>query len=97
MSTTSKRVIWKFPLDVCREQEIGLHRVHDLLTIQVQNGQPTLWAMVHPETKPLSVMIRCYGTGNGNPLPDDEYIGTVQLDGFVWHYYKSEGGDDPNE
>ena len=82
------RVIWKFPLDICREQEVPLHRVHEILTVQAQGNVPMLWAMVNPATKPENVTIFCYGTGHEGVDPDAKYIATVQIEGFVWHFYE---------
>lgn len=84
-----KRVIYKYPLDLAKEQELLLPFAPQLLCVQVQNNQPYLWAIVDLDCKSLPVTIKMYGTGNGNPHPDDKYLGTVQLDGFVWHYFEA--------
>ena len=87
----SQRVIWKWPLSVADSQMVDMHRVRQLLTVQLQDGKPTLWAVINPFTVKQQVEIRCYGTGNGNPSPEDAYLGTVQINGFVWHFFERSG------
>jgi hypothetical protein len=77
------RTIWKFPLQHAIEQCIDMHRSRRLLTVQVQNNIPTLWAVVDPNSAIEHVYIRCCGTGGLGPEPEDTYIGTVQIEGFV--------------
>ena len=88
--TTAKqqRTIWKFPLAIVCEQAITIPRVHHWLDVQVQDGTPVLWAIVNPLTAPTKVEIRMCGTGRDAPEPEDVYLGTVQLDSFVWHYFE---------
>lgn len=94
-------MIWKFqlaeklelegesPLVQRFEMPIGAK----LLTIQLQRGNPCLWALIDPlEKKLTSRKIVTYGTGHAIEL-GLEYVGTYQLlDGaLVMHVF--DGGE----
>ncbi len=59
-----------------------------ILTVQHQEGVPTLWALVDT-TKPL-VQREFVIVGTGSYLNDDTlvYVGTSQNFGFVWHFFE---------
>lgn len=63
-----------------------------LLTVQVQQGIPCIWADVpNTDAPPERRIFWTFGTGK--PMPTDfigEYLGTYQLyDGqLVWHVYE---------
>lgn len=93
------RTIWKFPLQICDEQviEVPVGTVPLYIGLQADQrigycttSQVVLWCTVMDTTAPKSCLkIRCFGTGN----PTDEsatrsnYIGTVQVGPFVWHFF----------
>lgn len=86
--------IFKFCLEVTHEQEIELPVNVRILTVQVQNKIPCLWAVVDEKLINASVMrkhsIRTFGTGQPFDLPIDcFYIGTYQLNGgsLVFHVF----------
>ncbi len=83
------REIWKFPLEITDRQIVSMPRMHDFLTVQLQNGKPVLWAIVQPKSDREEVRIYCVGTGNGESVLYDcpRYLGTVQITPFVWHYF----------
>ena len=61
-----------------------------LLTVQIQDGMPQLWALVDEKAPIIDRTIATYGTGNS--LPDGylgEYIGTYQFGGgaLVFHVF----------
>ena len=60
-----------------------------ILSVQEQNGKPTMWAIVDPDNEvvePLEIV--AIGTGWELPTGLDEYLGTAQDEyGFVWHYF----------
>ena len=67
------------------------------LCIQVQRDQPCMWAIVNPDTLKVSERIIMKGTGweedtDASSSYADilllQYLGTVQIDGFVWHYFR---------
>lgn len=81
------KTIHKYPLLVQNTQFISTRVGARLLCVQAQGFVPTIWAEVD-DTLPMdSLLVLMHGTGH--PLPDnaETYLGSVQLDGFVWHYY----------
>lgn len=81
--------IWKFPIDLSQGPRVAIDMPMDakILTLQVQNGVPCLWALVDPsapiETKPFVVV----GTGHEKPIHATAYVGTWQDGPFVWHLF----------
>lgn len=86
-------VIHKRALGSTVEQTIEIPGglVYKLLTVQNQNGLPTLWYEVEPDSHMVTgttMTIFCVGTGN--PPPNDalaSYIATTQDGAYVWHWY----------
>lgn len=88
--TTKQQTIWKFTLTLKPEQTIEIPHTHEYLSIQMQAGQPCLWAIVDPAANTKAVRIACHPTGGiGAPARRDghEYLGTVQVDWTVWHFF----------
>lgn len=81
--------IWKYPLAVTDNQEISLPVGANLLTIQLQNGRPCLWALVNTGAAQKRVRIQIRGTGH--PADDvGRYIATFQLGPLVFHCFAEE-------
>jgi hypothetical protein len=85
-----KSTIWKYHLEVEDLQQIEMPVGAQVLAVEVQNGQPCLWAKVDP-TK-LNVVCKIATVGTGHPANHAEglqYIGTYQLHGgnFVGHVF----------
>ena len=85
--------ILKYPLrnDLAMQQEIEIQGLLvKVLTVQLQNGIPTLWAVVDPNPQYSELLtIITLGTGwQDDGLGSYEYISTVQdKEGYVWHYF----------
>lgn len=84
-------VIYKYHLELVPRQEIALPIYAHLLSIQLQRDTVCLWAAVHPsnETQPLRIIL--VGTGHEIPVDAERYLGTVQQDGCVWHFFSERG------
>ena len=85
--------IWKFPLEVNDAVLVEMPFGAKVLTVQVQNGIPCLWALVEPRNTPDgSTKFRIVGTGHYFD-GKGEYIDTFQLmDGaLVFHVFRIEG------
>lgn len=86
-----KRAIWKFPLKITDAQEIEMPASAVPLSVQMQGGVMTLWAMVSTERQ--TEMRSVYIVGTGNPitgplaLHPEWFVGTVQERVFVWHVF----------
>lgn len=83
--------IWKYPLEVTDDQYIEMPSGSKILTVQIQNAIPCLWAMVYPERPKERRHIRMHGTGHliGDSLRL-KYISTFQIqDGaLVFHVFE---------
>ncbi len=72
--------IWKWTLQLIDLQTIKMPIGAKMLTVQIQYGNPQLWALCDPEEPTEGRHIAIYGTGN--PVPDivgQQYIATFQL------------------
>lgn len=79
--------IYKYPLKTSGGVTVINNKIIEFLDIQMQDGIPTLWALVDTETE-TKTNILFIGTGWTLADEVDKYIGTVQDDyGFVWHYF----------
>jgi hypothetical protein len=85
------KTIWKFPLKVDDVQLVPMPMGAEVLTMQIQDGQPCLWALVDGGERQEQRLIEIFGTGN--PIHEDagiqrRYIGTFQQSPFVWHVFE---------
>lgn len=71
--------IWKWTLDMVNSQVINVPAGAKLLTVQMQNSDPQIWALCDEHAEKVPRRIAIYGTGN--PIPDEpgEYIATFQM------------------
>ena len=91
----SKRTIHKY-------QVAGSHirirePIEKFLTVQLQRGITTVWAIVNPEIKEKDYLL--YKVGTGWPLDGvyGNYLGTVQdWDNQVWHVFAGVAKENPN-
>ena len=85
------RTIFKQKLDICDFQTIEIPQDFNILHIGKQNGVPCIWYECESDINTVHLDIYCFGTGyRMDNLPSLAYIGTVQIDGYVWHYYRSQ-------
>lgn len=80
--------VWKYPLKLEVEQTIDVPLGATALCVQLQDRTPCLWVAVDPESKKAPRQIILVGTGMGELTENTHYLGTVQLDGYVWHYFE---------
>jgi len=87
-----KKTIWKYMLKVDDAQIIAMPANAHILTVQVQFGDPCLWALVSPQMPLEGRRILIAGTGHErediNGLTN--YIGSFQLAGgaLVFHVFE---------
>ena len=79
--------IYKYPVPLEERPTIRIPAQSHLLTIQAQDDHLYAWAEVDPGKPESDLGLVIVGTGH--PVPDDAvlYITTVQLGGYVWHFY----------
>ncbi len=56
--------IWKYELGEVDNQVISIPEGYELLSVQVQNGVPCLWAKVEPKNNREELEIIIHGTGH---------------------------------
>lgn len=85
------KTIHKYLLTLDRAQTLSLPFDAEVLSVQLQNGRPALWATVNPDNKLVPCCIHCLPTGGEGPASEWKHIGTVQLqhDGTVWHFFSA--------
>lgn len=58
-----------------------------ILTVQLQHRIPTVWYVCDTDSSNVELKIYRVGTGIEMIPGYTRHIGTVQLDGYVWHYF----------
>ena len=80
------KTIYKYPLH-SKDCILQLPKGAEILTVQLQNENPTLWALVNPMTVTEERHICIVGTG-WDVEDTMKYI-TTYMDGyFVWHAFE---------
>lgn len=76
------KTIWKFTLDLVDEQQVSLPKDAEILSVQVQNGNICLWALVDPEAEKETRYFEIFRTGHliyCDMRIERKFIGTVQI------------------
>lgn len=84
------KVIFKYTLAAIGTQSVEMPVGSQILSLDVQNNQVQLWAMVDPnEREKENIKIEMMGTGHAFTIPDEflKFIGTVQLSGGKWVFH----------
>jgi hypothetical protein len=58
------KTIWKYPLHLIDKQTVNMPKGAEILTVQIQNGTITMWALVDPESVKIKRTIEIFGTGH---------------------------------
>ena len=90
---SAKRTIWKFhiPMSSSSRVELNIPRGFKILDLQVQHGQPCIWAVVDPKAPKVPVQFMVVGTGfevDAELLTN--HVGTFQVSRgeFVFHLFQ---------
>src|ERR1039458_8146523 len=92
----SHDIIWKYPLPIIPKDrfEIAMPCGGRILSLQLQSGVPTIWALVDHAAKKVDREFLTFGTGQ--PLDSNdfvpnwdvlEYVGTYPHSIFIWHVF----------
>ncbi len=86
-----KLVIYKYRLPAEQAAEIEIPSGAHILSLQMQEGVPTIWARVNPNAAPVKRIIYVLPTGlPHDPFDDQYYLGTLQFTGgMVLHFFIS--------
>ncbi len=79
------RTIHKYLLAETIEMPAGA----SVLTVQMQNDQPYIWAEVDTDRPMETRHFEIVGTGHAISSLSIDYVGTVQAGPLVWHIYQS--------
>lgn len=82
--------IYKYPLLIENKQAVSMPIGAEILTVQLQNGIPCIWALVDTSSPLSDVSVRVYLTGvEVDQSPNLKYCGTFQMigGGFVFHVF----------
>ena len=84
------KTIHKYELnDLTDSMHIETHHVDQWLSVDVQRGQPVVWAVV--DTAKLKQVRTIYIRGTGHPMTGEEghFLGTLLLEGgsLVFHVF----------
>lgn len=82
--------IYKYQFEINDRIEIEMPEQARVLSIQIQSGKPTIWAMVNTEWPLEKRTFLMYSTGHKMNELDlfRTHIGTIQLNAFVWHIFE---------
>lgn len=81
------KVIFKYKLILDGSQVMDMPP-GEILTVQLQDGVPFIWALVDEKAARVKREIEIFGTGYDVPPVTRKYIGTFQESGFVWHVFE---------
>ena len=90
------QTIYKYPAAYTEEFSLALPKNAKILSVQVQWGEPKIWALVDPE-EPLLLRKFFFGSTEGS-IPTSYtkdalvFIGTIQLGAFVFHLFEVSNG-----
>lgn len=79
------KTIYKYQLPAVGALKLPLGA--QILTVQLQNGSPTLWALVKPDNTLVNRTISIVGTG-WDIESNVKYINTYMDGPFVWHAFE---------
>lgn len=86
--------IWKYPIEQGSDMNnivVSMPKGSSILSLQVQKGVPTIWALVNPKSILETRAFMIVGTGwEMEEPPSGEFIGTFQVSGgdFVLHVFE---------
>jgi hypothetical protein len=85
--------IYKYPIEIADVQTLRLPVDAEILTVQIQNDQPFLWATVNSHNLDYMADYKIWIFDTGHPITNYEdlvFINTIQqMEGrLVWHVFK---------
>lgn len=80
--------VWKFPLGTAERTEVEMPGGAKVVEFAMQHGVFTLWAVVTPGETPQKRIFYIAGTGHPISPNAHTYLGTVHVDGFVFHIFE---------
>jgi len=84
------KTIYKQKLEITEVQTILVGLSSEVLSLQIQDGDPTIWYSRDTEDREIPIKIMTVGTGNQinfDTYSKNIYAGTYILGDFVGHVY----------
>lgn len=81
------KTICKYPLDIKSQRCIRVLRGAELLCVQAQEGILCLWALVDTASELGWLTVEIAATGGPANYSKDAYIGSAQIQHYVWHVF----------
>lgn len=83
------KVVWKYKLGLEKEtQSIKMPRWSTILDVQLQDGEPVMWALVDPNASMIERLFIWVFTGEKSDDWNYDYIGTIQVGPMVYHLFE---------
>lgn len=81
--------IYKYPLKITDRQAVNMPLGAQMLSVQMQNGVPCLWALVDEDAVCADHVLAMYGTGHPVDSLQKKFVATFQMPehGLVWHVF----------
>ena len=80
--------IFKYYLQLTDTQTLQMPEGFEVLNVSNEGGRIVFWAEADEEEELVDIDFYVVGTGNELEHPLRVYMGTVQMNGFVWHVYE---------
>lgn len=80
--------IFKYQVPIQSDFRLELPKGAKIISFQLQNETPMIWAIVNEHLELETRYFEIVGTGFDFISTCREYIGTIQLDSFVWHLFE---------
>ena len=86
--------IWKFPVIITDLFELEMPAGAEILSVQIQNGVPQLWAVVDENAKKVFRTFYVRGTGHSTDgLEHAKFVGTFQMCSGALVFHLFSGGE----
>lgn len=84
--------VYKYPIHDLATREIELPAGAHILTVQMQQGQPCLWALVDPNAPMEKRQILIVGTEHALIEPIHRHVATFQMmeGSLVFHFFEGQ-------
>lgn len=83
--------IYKYSLEIKDEFKLSMPEKAKILSVQIQDGKPVMWAVVRTNRPLEERHFKIFGTGHEHTFIDCyRYISTFQLNGYVWHLFSDD-------
>lgn len=81
------KAIYKYPIKIADTQILDMPVGADIISLQMQNGIITIWAIIDIEASLMPVKIRIFGTGIHYSDLVLRHIGSIQDGDYIWHVF----------